>query len=252
MSSAQRPALVLIVEDEPDLAHLVEVNLRVHGHRTLVAGDGAAGLEAARGNPVDLVLLDVMMPIMDGWKTLRALKEDPDLRDIPVIMLTALSQERDLIRGHLEGAVEYVTKPFDTPSLLEAVDQALEPPSDEERAARRKRTKRILTRLSELDSGRVSADPVRVSNLSPLPQQPAGRPVPTDAERARIYGLTPKQRLVASALANGVSARDLAAELGVSRSNVYATRKRIARRLGVDPEKVPDESRRLGIDGPPN
>jgi DNA-binding response OmpR family regulator len=238
---------ILVVEDEADLAVLVEVNLELAGYDVTTARDGAEGLSVARSDPPDLVLLDVMMPVLDGWQVLRALKQDSGLRDIPVVMLTALSAERDLIRGHLQGAVQYITKPFEMRRLLSAVEIGLTEPTEEEREERRQRTRELLQRLAELDSGRSGTPGVRFSKLEKPPAATASERGVSDAERARLDGLTEKQTYVAEQLASGRSARDIAADLEVSRSNVYATRKRIARKLGVDPESVADEAKRLGL-----
>jgi CheY-like chemotaxis protein/DNA-binding CsgD family transcriptional regulator len=240
--------LVLVIEDEQDLSHLVRVNLELAGYRVEAAYNGAEGLSKARQVAPALILLDVMMPVLDGWNVLRALKEDEQLRDVPVIMLTALSEERDLIRGHLQGAVRYVTKPFEMKQLLGAVESALQPETDEELAARRTKIRGLLQRLAELDSGRAAgANPVRLSRLEQPPPPPPTEPEPTNAERDRVNLLTDKQRYIADQLAGGRSARDLAAELGVSRSNVYATRKRVARKLSVSPDDVATEAKRLGL-----
>ena len=247
MSSDVTPR-VLVVEDEPDLVELVRINLQLSGYEVLAAADGAEGLTVARRERPALILLNVMMPVLDGWQALRALKEDPTLRDIPVVMLTALSEERDLIRGHLQGAIRYVTKPFEMRELLEVVEESLREPSDEERAERRRRTRLLLQRLAELDSGRDA--PEQTVHLSRLEarrraETPATRSTPGD--RSRLEQLTDKQRYIAEQLAAGRSARELADELNVSRSNVYATRKRIARKLGIEPETVAEEGRRLGL-----
>jgi len=240
--------LVLVIEDEQDLSHLVQVNLELAGFEVQTAFDGAQGLSKARQTGPDLILLDVMMPVLDGWQVLRALKEDRDLRDIPVIMLTALGEERDIIRGHLQGAVQYVTKPFEMRRLLGAVETALAPATDEERAAQRTKIRALLQRLAELDSGRpADTTPVRLSKLENPPPPPPKVPEPTDAELQKVQTLTDKQRYVADQLAAGRSARELADELDVSRSNVYATRKRVARKLGVSADEVADEAHRLGL-----
>jgi CheY-like chemotaxis protein/DNA-binding CsgD family transcriptional regulator len=237
---------VLVVEDEEDLAALVEVNLQLAGYRVSIARDGAEGLTSARTAGPDVILLDVMMPVLDGWQVLRALKEDPALQDIPVVMLTALSEERDLIRGHLQGAIQYVTKPFEMRQLLQAVEVALDTPDAAELAERRRHVRLLLQRLAELDSGRAGEPSVRLSRLE-RPPEPAPASTVGDDDLARLERLTPKQRYIAAQLANGRSARDLADELGVSRSNVYATRKRIGRKLGVPADDVAVEARRLGL-----
>jgi DNA-binding NarL/FixJ family response regulator len=189
-----------------------------------------------------------MMPVLDGWATLRELSEDPDTRAIPVIMLTALSSERDVIRGHLEGAVRYVTKPFDLNLLLQTVEEALQPVDAAERARRLETRTALLRRLAELEAGRSEQQAIRLSHLDGVPRD--GVRELSDTDRERVARLTGRQRAVAGMLAAGSSARDVAEAFGVSRSNVYATRKRIARKLGVDPDTVPDEARRLGIEPP--
>ena len=162
---------ILVVEDEADLASLVEVNLDLAGHRVSIARDGAEGLTMARREEPDLILLDVMMPVLDGWQVLRSLKEDDGLQDIPVVMLTALSEERDLIRGHLQGAVRYLTKPFEMRMLLKAVEDGLRTPDETELKERRAKVRLLLQRLAELDSGRAGGEsPVRFSKLENPPE----------------------------------------------------------------------------------
>lgn len=246
MSDTEPRARVLVVEDEEDLAALVELNLELSGFDVSVVGNGRAALDAVAADPPDVMLLDVMMPVMDGWQVLREVKTDPQTQDVPVIMLTALSEERDLIRGHLQGAVRYVTKPFEMRALLGTIEEALQPLDDQERAARRDRTRQLLQRLAELDSGRAGSGPhVHLSRLErprPTPEPPPFEPTP---DPGLLDDLTQQQRYVAEQLADGVGAREIARTLGVSRSNVYAVRKRVARRLGVDPEEVADVTRRL-------
>ncbi|MBW3562144.1 MAG: response regulator [Actinobacteria bacterium] len=238
-------ARILVVEDEEDLANVVRVNLEIAGYDVEHTLNGAEALDEVRDERPDLILLDVMMPVMDGWQVLRALKEDDDTRDIPVVMLTALAEEQNIIQGHLEGAVRYLTKPFEVKKLLEVVETTLDP--DEEELERRRRTVRtLLERLAELESGRPAGAEVHLSKLENPPRRPRGS-APTDEDRSKLAELTSNQRYLADQLAAGRSAREMAQELDVSRSNVYATRKRIARKLGVDPNDVADEARRLGL-----
>ena len=238
-------ARILIVEDEEDLANVVRINLEIAGYEVEHALNGAEAMDEVRDERPDLILLDVMMPVMDGWQVLRVLKEDDDTRDIPVVMLTALAEEQNIIQGHLEGAVRYLTKPFEVKKLLEVVDTTLDP--DEEELERRRRTVRtLLERLAELESGRPAGAEVHLSKLENPPRPPRGS-APTDEDRSRLATLTSKQHYLADQFAAGRSAREMAEELDVSRSNVYATRKRIARKLGVDPNDVADEARRLGL-----
>lgn len=252
---ADDQATILVVEDERDLASLVEVNLQLAGYDVVLAPDGEIALDIIESDPPDLVLLDVMMPGIDGWTVLREVKEAEETRDLPVIMLTALTEERDLIRGHLQGAVEYVTKPFEMRRLLGAVEAALRPATEEERAERRQRTMAMLQRLAELETGRTADSTVRLSALERTPSVDEPEPdVATADQRAGLATLTEKQRWLAAALGAGWPARRVAEHLDVSRSNVYATRRRVARRLGVEPDEVAATAAALGIAdeaGPP-
>jgi DNA-binding response OmpR family regulator/DNA-binding CsgD family transcriptional regulator len=240
---------ILVVEDEADLAGLVEVNLSLAGYDVVTAPSGEDGLVEIADREPDAVLLDVLLPGVDGWSVLRTIKEERATRDLPIIMLTALSEERDLIRGHLQGAVEYVTKPFDMDRLLATVEAVLREPTPDELADRRRRTRTMLQRLAELDSGRT-ADRNHV-RLSALERTPAPTPDETsEAAPEQVAGLatmTDKQRWLASALGAGWSARQVAEHLDVSRSNVYATRRRVARRLHCEPDEVAEVARALGI-----
>ncbi len=100
---------ILIVEDEHAIADIVEFNLQKEGYETTVAYDGGAGLELALSQDFDLVLLDVMLPVMDGWGVLTKIREN---KATPVIMLTAREEEIDKIHGLELGADDYITKPF--------------------------------------------------------------------------------------------------------------------------------------------
>lgn len=246
---------ILVVEDEEDLASLVQVNLSLAGYDVIIAPTGEDGLRAIREEEPDAVLLDVMLPGIDGWNVLRTVKENRTTRDLPVVMLTALSEERDLIRGHLQGAVEYLTKPFEMGRLLETMELVLRDATEEELAERRTRIRTMLTRLAEIDSGRTSDPTVRLSGLERPPiAHAAESPEATAAQQAGLATLTQKQRWLASALGAGWGARQIAEHLAVSRSNVYATRRRVARRLGCDADDVADVAVALGITdeaGPP-
>ncbi|WP_052667781.1 response regulator [Nitriliruptor alkaliphilus] len=241
-ASTSTPLDVLVIDDEPALSELVAANLAAAGHRVRTAPDGRAGLAAVAERRPDVVVLDVMMPVLDGWGVLEALAEDPSTAELPVVMLTALSSEQDVIRAHLTGAVHYLTKPFEVSALLTTVHTAATPPNDEQRRERRLQLRGFLSRLAELDAGRTATGPrVRFAGLESMPPADLAQPVPsTDA-------LTPRQRHVAGLFADGVSARAIAEQLGTSRSNVYATRARIARHLGVAPEDVVETARRVGL-----
>ena len=110
--------LIVVADDEHDIADLLTMNLVVEGYRVETVYDGQAALDAVRSLHPDYVLLDVMMPKLDGLEVLRALKEDEATRDIPVIMLTAKAGDDDVWAGWQAGASYYVTKPFDLEMIV--------------------------------------------------------------------------------------------------------------------------------------
>lgn len=118
-------ARILVADDEPDLARLVEFKLTRMGHAVVVVHDGAAALAALAGQGYDLLVLDAMMPGVDGFDVLREVRATPAMRDLPVIMLTARGQERDVVLGLSLGAQEYMTKPFSPAELAARVARLL-------------------------------------------------------------------------------------------------------------------------------
>ncbi len=104
---------ILIVDDDSDNREILRARLQKGGYEILEAINGTSGLDAARTQNPDLVILDVMMPKMDGWQVCRALRDDPKTKALPVIMLTAKNQQIEEMRGWESGANEYVTKPID-------------------------------------------------------------------------------------------------------------------------------------------
>jgi len=108
---------VLIVDDEPDVVESVTYRLEIENIECLKAADGAAGLKIAQETLPDLIILDVMMPKLNGYKVARALKQDERCRHIPIILLTARSQAGDRMLGVDSGANDYMTKPFDLDEL---------------------------------------------------------------------------------------------------------------------------------------
>lgn len=128
---------VLIVDDEPDVLLLCRVNLEFEGYEVDEASNGAEALARVRERQPDAILLDVMMPEMDGWQVLETLKADPELADIPVVMLTAKVQESDQMRGWSSGAAEYITKPFSPLALSQVVSDVIATDPDEEERRRR-------------------------------------------------------------------------------------------------------------------
>lgn len=114
---------LLIADDEPAVRDLVHVTLEGDDYEILEAADGVEALEVARGEAPRLVLLDIMMPRLDGLEVCRQLKADPDTSDIVVVMLTAQAQERDRDQGLAAGADDYFTKPFSPLALLTMVER---------------------------------------------------------------------------------------------------------------------------------
>jgi two-component system phosphate regulon response regulator PhoB len=116
---------VLVVDDEETMRLLCRVNLSVSGVGVLEAPDGETGLEMARREKPDLILLDVMMPGIDGWEVARRLGADPETKDIPIVFLTARAGAEDRLIGEQVGAVGYVVKPFDPVSIATVVELTL-------------------------------------------------------------------------------------------------------------------------------
>jgi two-component system phosphate regulon response regulator PhoB len=114
-------AQILIVEDDRSLAEVLEYNLRQDGYQTAVANDGQDGLRQARLKSPDLVLLDLMLPMVDGLEVCRRLRADPVTRNMLVLMLTAKSEETDEVVGFSVGTDDYVAKPFSVKVLLERI-----------------------------------------------------------------------------------------------------------------------------------
>ena len=118
-------ARVLVIDDEAPIRLLCRVNLEAEGMAVLEAPDGASGLDLARDERPDLVLLDVMMPVLDGWQVAEQLLADERTSTIPIIFLSARAEFRDRIRGLDLGSVGYVTKPFDPLELAPLVRDLL-------------------------------------------------------------------------------------------------------------------------------
>src|SRR4051794_25910869 len=108
---------VLVIDDEAPIRLLCRVNLEAEGMQVLEAADGPAGLETARAELPDVVLLDVMMPGLDGWRVAEELLDDPSTTGIPIVFLTARAELRDRARGLDLGGIDYVTKPFNPVEL---------------------------------------------------------------------------------------------------------------------------------------
>jgi len=125
---------VLVVEDEPLISEMIAKSLRLEGYQVEVAETGEEGLEKAGEVNPDLMLLDVLLPKIDGWEVLTRLRDDQRTRSIPIIMLTVLSDEKSKVQGLRGGADDYVTKPFSSLELMARVEAVLK---RSERAGRR-------------------------------------------------------------------------------------------------------------------
>ena len=126
---------ILVVDDERHIVRLVQVNLERQGYEVLTAFDGVEALEKVKNEDPDMVVLDVMMPRMDGFEVLKHLQADPKFQNIPVIMLTAKAQDADIFKGWASGVSSYLTKPFNPRELIvfvERIFQSLDEPAGEE------------------------------------------------------------------------------------------------------------------------
>jgi two-component system alkaline phosphatase synthesis response regulator PhoP len=117
---------VLVIDDEAPIRLLCRVNLEAEGMDVVEAGDGPSGLAAAKEHRPDVILLDVMMPGLDGWRVAEELLDDPDTLEIPIVFLTARAEFRDRARGLDIGGVDYVTKPFNPVELAPLVQRLLD------------------------------------------------------------------------------------------------------------------------------
>jgi DNA-binding response OmpR family regulator len=117
---------VLVIDDEAPIRLLCRVNLEAEGMNVLEAADGPTGLETARAETPDVILLDVMMPGLDGWRVAEELLDDDRTEGIPIVFLTARAELRDRARGIDLGGVEYVTKPFNPVELAPLVRELLQ------------------------------------------------------------------------------------------------------------------------------
>lgn len=118
-------AKILVVDDEEHIIKIIAYKLSAAGHSVISARDGQEGLEKARLEKPDLILLDVMMPRLDGFETLALIRRDPETSGIPVFILTVKGKEGDRLRGQELGADDYITKPFSPSKLLAQIEEVL-------------------------------------------------------------------------------------------------------------------------------
>ena len=122
MNEAKKSARILVVDDEDDILHFLDLVLREKGYDVATAGGGQEALTKAQLERPDLVLLDIMMPQMDGWEVLKLLRVDKETATIPVAMLSARTEARDRVQGLQEGAVDYICKPFSLQELIGKIE----------------------------------------------------------------------------------------------------------------------------------
>lgn len=108
---------ILVIDDDKSIVELIKVNLEIQGHQIITSNDGVSGIALAQQESPDLIVLDLMMPEVDGFTTCQRLRQNQLTKDIPVLMLTALSSTENKIQGFDSGADDYLTKPFELPEL---------------------------------------------------------------------------------------------------------------------------------------
>jgi CheY-like chemotaxis protein len=234
-------ARVLVVDDEPDLRDLLRVSLNLAGHVVSLAPDGYRGLALARAERPDVIVLDVMMPGLDGWDVLTSLKADtePGVATIPVLMLTARAGDLDVIRGGIEGAVRYLPKPFAISDLHEAVADAVGGGPEPER--RRAAQQAALASLARLERGVGPAGPAeprpRLSHLEPVS---GTRPARQGRGSRQVWPswlsadvLTPRDREILQVVVSCESLNEARLRLKVSRSYLYARLRSMASKLDL-------------------
>lgn len=116
---------VLVVDDEIYILHILDFSLNAEGYEVITAEDGEQAIEKAQKEQPDLVVLDVMMPKIDGYEACRKMKQDPKMKDVPVILLTAKGRDIDRKLGLEVGADDYITKPFSPNKLIEKIGSFL-------------------------------------------------------------------------------------------------------------------------------
>jgi DNA-binding response OmpR family regulator len=125
MSQTVEELPILVVEDDPNILRQIEFNLKSHGYRVATAISGVDALRQMLIQRPSLLITDIMMPEMDGYELVAALRRDDTLRDLPVIMLTARTSEDDMVLGYTSGTDLYLTKPFDPAELVAFVERIL-------------------------------------------------------------------------------------------------------------------------------
>jgi len=134
---------ILVVDDDPTMVKLINVNLKLNNYSVIEATSGEQALDVLSEESLDLVVLDIMMPGVDGWEVLRRIRGSSETREMPVILVTAKTQDSDVIRGWELGADEYVIKPFNPLLLVEVIKMVLDRSYDERLERRRKQKEKL-------------------------------------------------------------------------------------------------------------
>ncbi|GAB4512475.1 MAG: hypothetical protein Tsb0020_30500 [Haliangiales bacterium] len=124
-AASDAPQTILVVDDDPEILGMLDVRLSKHGYRVVSASDGEAALACALSEQPDLVVLDVMMPRMNGWEVARALRQDPATKDVKIVMLTAIGSQMNEMTSPLYGVDAYLDKPFQFGELEAQIDELL-------------------------------------------------------------------------------------------------------------------------------
>ena len=150
---------ILIVKDDHNISELLQLYLKNEGYETVIANDGGEGIDQFRRFRPDLVLLDLMLPVMDGWGVLRTIRQDSK---VPVIMLTAKGETSDKVTGLKQGADDYITKPFEMKEVLARVEAVLRRTAEEETGKEKKRRLVFDKLIIDLDAFELIVDGKRV------------------------------------------------------------------------------------------
>jgi DNA-binding response OmpR family regulator len=116
---------ILVVDDEVYILHILDFSLGAEGFEVITANNGELAIEKAKQEKPDLIVLDIMMPVLDGYETCRRLKREADTKNIPVVLLTAKGRDVDKRLGYEVGAVDYIVKPFSPNRLIERIQEIL-------------------------------------------------------------------------------------------------------------------------------
>ena len=193
---------ILIIDDDDEIRELLEFDVRASGYFVDTASDGMEGLNKALNNTYDLILLDVMMPHLDGFETLKIIRNKEHLENLPIIMLTAVDSEQQQISGLKSGADDYIVKPFSLPNLLARIEAIL---------------RRVKIAQKTIANHTKSVN-IHVSSENPI--------VPlTQREKEIIikrYGLNGEKE---------ITQKELAKELNISRSYVSRIEKKAIEKL---------------------